>query len=66
VGENDQIVVTVWDKDLLKKDDFMGEVRLYGRDIVHGEERWYALQSRDYRYDRVHGEICLRFACYYS
>jgi len=56
----------VWDKDFLRKDAFMGEVRLSGKDIEHGAEHWYALQSRDYRSDRVQGEICLKFACYYQ
>jgi len=62
VMEQDEIVLDVFDKELLKKDEFMGEVRLRKDDFVNGHDGWYQLQSRSHRYDRVHGELFLRFS----
>jgi hypothetical protein len=38
----------------------MGEVRLSKGDFERGGENWYQLQSRNFRHDRVHGDILLR------
>ncbi len=65
VLETDSITLQIYDKDILKKDDFLGEVRLTSTEFVNGNDRWYTLQSRDYKSDRVHGELHLRIQTYY-
>jgi len=62
VHENDEIIIQVYDRDKFTKDQFMGEVRLNKSDFVDNNEGWYALQSRMYKYDRVHGDIYLKFS----
>jgi len=65
VLETDSITMQIYDKDILKKDDFLGEVRLTSAEFVNGNDRWYTLQSRDYKTDRVHGELHLRIQTFY-
>ena len=43
-----------------------GEVTLTKNDFVNGQDSWFALQSREYRVDKVHGDIELRFALMYA
>jgi len=66
VLEHDEIVINVFDKDTFGKDEFLGEVRVNKNDFVNNAESWYPLQSRQGRYDRVHGDILLRFMLHYS
>jgi len=66
VLEQDEIVVNVFDHTLSGKDHFQGEIRLNKNDFVTGAEGWFPLQSRQGRYDRVHGDILLRFNLQYQ
>jgi len=66
VLEHDEIVINVFDKDTFSKDTFLGEIRLNKNDFVNGAESWYPLQSRQGRYDRVHGDILIRLSLNYS
>jgi len=65
VVEQDEVIINVFDHESLTKDLFLGEVRLNKNDFVNGAESWYPLQSRQGRYDRVHGDILLRFSLVY-
>jgi len=49
---------------LLEEIKFLGEVRCNKNDFVNGSESWFPLQSRQGRYDKVHGDVLLRFALY--
>jgi len=61
VLEQDEVVLNVMDHDTLSRDKFLGEVRLNKKDFINGSESWFPLQSRQGRYDRVHGDILIRF-----
>lgn len=65
VRENDTINISVWDKETLRKDVFMGEVNVLKSDFVNNKESWFQLQTREYRNDRVHGDVQLMFRLYY-
>lgn len=57
VEPKDRVIISVWDSDSFKKDDFMGQVVLNYEDLAHPQERWYRLLSRPGSSDRVSGEI---------
>jgi hypothetical protein len=59
VNEFDEIVIDVYDRNLVGKDRFMGQVRLTKNDFALLGERWYPLRSRTYKADAVHGEILI-------
>jgi len=62
----DEIVVNVFDKGTLAKDDFLGECQLTSKDFVNGAEVWFQLRARERRFDHVQGDVLLRFACIYA
>jgi Ca2+-dependent lipid-binding protein len=66
VVEHDEIVINVFDHDTIGKDRFLGEVRLNKKDFVNGSESWFPLGSRQGRYDRVHGDILVKFTLHYT
>jgi hypothetical protein len=44
---------------------FRGEIKLTAKDFVDGNESWFALEAREHKADKVHGDILLRFKlCY--
>ncbi|PVD32951.1 hypothetical protein C0Q70_08398 [Pomacea canaliculata] len=44
---NMSIIVTVWDKDKLSSDDFMGQIHLTVEDVTHGTvKKWHAVARR--------------------
>lgn len=43
-----------------------GEINITKNDMINGSDSWFQLQSREYRVDKVHGDIELRFACMYA
>jgi hypothetical protein len=59
VNEFDEITLDVYDRNLVGKDRFMGQVRLTKADFALIGERWYPLRSRTYKADAVHGEILI-------
>eukprot|EP01121_Diplochlamys_sp_Union-15-3_P015421 TRINITY_DN5093_c0_g3_i2.p1 TRINITY_DN5093_c0_g3~~TRINITY_DN5093_c0_g3_i2.p1 ORF type:complete len:556 (+),score=162.62 TRINITY_DN5093_c0_g3_i2:555-2222(+) len=59
--EHDEIVLTVLDREHLKKDKFMGEIRLNKTNFVQGAESWFPVKGRSYKRDKVHGELYLKF-----
>ena len=59
VNEFDEIVLDVYDHNLVGKDKFMGQVRLNKNDFALLGERWYPLRSRTYKSDTVHGELLI-------
>lgn len=59
VNEFDEIVIDVYDRNLVGKDRFMGQVKLTKNDFALIGERWYPLRSRTYKADAVHGEILI-------
>lgn len=59
VSEFDEIIVDVYDRNLIGKDRFMGQVRLSKSDFLLLGERWYPLLSRTYKADQVHGELLI-------
>jgi len=42
-----------------------GEINLTKTDFVNGQDSWFQLQSREYRVDKVHGDIELKFSLLY-
>jgi len=66
VLETDEIIVNVFDKEVVGKDDFLGECRLTSKDWVNGAEAWFQLRARERRFDQVQGDIQLRFATIYA
>jgi len=64
VLEQDDVILNVFDHDTIGRDKFLGEVRCNKNDFVNGSESWFPLQSRQGRYDKVHGDVLLRFALY--
>lgn len=59
VNEFDEVVIDVYDHNLVGKDKFMGQVRLNKNDFALLGERWYPLRSRTYKSDVVHGEVLI-------
>lgn len=59
VQDTDEVIIQVFDKELLFNDVFMGEIRLEKEDFLLKGERWYTLQSRTYKVDSVSGEILI-------
>eukprot|EP01129_Flabellula_baltica_P001479 TRINITY_DN1138_c0_g1_i1.p1 TRINITY_DN1138_c0_g1~~TRINITY_DN1138_c0_g1_i1.p1 ORF type:complete len:520 (-),score=113.08 TRINITY_DN1138_c0_g1_i1:53-1579(-) len=55
------VTITCWDKDALKKDDFLGYVKLEIADFVNAGVRdiWIDLSPRPGKHDRVSGQIRL-------
>jgi len=66
VLEFDEIVLNVFDHTLTGKDHFQGEIRLNKKDFINGSESWFPLQSRQGRYDRISGDVLLRFTLHYT
>lgn len=62
VLDTDEVIISVFDKDLILKDTFLGEIRLDKEDFLLKGERWYSLQSRAYKVDSVSGDILLNIA----
>jgi len=60
--EFDEVVINVFDHTLTGKDHFMGEVRLNKKDFINGAESWFPIQSRQGRYDKISGDILIRFS----
>lgn len=65
VQRNDKIYITVMDSDMIKKDDFMGQVVLGWDDFSVQKESWFTLRPRSGTHDRVAGEIQIGFKPYY-
>jgi len=59
VQQHDTLLVSLWDRDRLTADDFMGEVRLNGASLVPSE-KWHRLCPRVGRGERVEGEVKLK------
>eukprot|EP01126_Amoeba_proteus_P064273 TRINITY_DN8973_c0_g1_i4.p1 TRINITY_DN8973_c0_g1~~TRINITY_DN8973_c0_g1_i4.p1 ORF type:complete len:362 (+),score=104.02 TRINITY_DN8973_c0_g1_i4:447-1532(+) len=67
VSQEDTILLQVLNKEIsLFQDDFMGEVRLTSKDFIHGNESWYTLGSREHKFDKVNGDILVRFTLIYD
>lgn len=60
-GPNDELSISVFDRDRFSKDDFLGQVVLRRKDLVDGTRRWFPLQARPGVGDRVRGELFLQF-----
>jgi len=58
-ASNDELVISVFDRDHFSKDEFIGQVVLRRKDLVDGLRRWFPLQSRPGINDKVRGEIFL-------
>lgn len=57
-----KLLITVWDKDLLSSDDFLGHVIVDVSKIkLDGSEAWFTLQPRHGRKEKVTGDICMSF-----
>jgi len=63
-GVNDEFIVSVYDKEHLMRDEFLGQVVLRRKDLIDGQRKWYALLSRPGCNDYAKGELFLhmRFA----
>lgn len=61
VNPGDELVVAMWDCDRFKKDDFLGEIRVFAKDFIFGQPQSYRLLSRRGYHDRVHGSLQLKF-----
>jgi Ca2+-dependent lipid-binding protein len=59
VNPSDRIIISLWDSDAFKKDDFMGQVILNYEDLVTPQEKWHRICSRHGHSDRVSGELKL-------
>lgn len=59
----DKLVVQVWDKDALAKDDFLGQcvVELGGL-MLDGSDSWFPLRNRDGSSAGAKGELLLQFS----
>ncbi|XP_049852178.1 uncharacterized protein LOC126329915 [Schistocerca gregaria] len=62
VNYHHEIVFQVLDYRLMVKDAFLGQVKLTGSDISKFSERWYQLQSRQYKLTKVQGELFIRLS----
>ena len=65
---DDTLDVQVWDRNRLQRDDFRGHVLLQLRPFLGApaSERWYPLEAREKKKDKVSGEILLRIEPYVS
>eukprot|EP00004_Rigifila_ramosa_P022128 TRINITY_DN5993_c0_g1_i1.p1 TRINITY_DN5993_c0_g1~~TRINITY_DN5993_c0_g1_i1.p1 ORF type:complete len:469 (+),score=111.76 TRINITY_DN5993_c0_g1_i1:40-1407(+) len=59
-GHKQDVEVEIWDKDRFS-DDFMGCVRVHLKGVSEGvaQEEWHTLHMRDFKTERVEGEILL-------
>lgn len=59
-GPQDQLTISLWDKDRFTQDEFLGQVVLRFDDLSDGCRRWYHLQPRPGVGDRnIKGELYL-------
>jgi len=57
-----KLLVTVWDKDAIGSDDFLGLVILDMAQVtLDGTPGWFKLNARSGKSDKVTGDICLAF-----
>lgn len=59
INEFDEIILEIYDRNLVGHDRFMGQVRLTKTDFTLIGERWYPLRARAYKSDQVHGELLI-------
>jgi hypothetical protein len=60
--EASKLYITVWDKDLLSADDFLGHFLVdMGHVSLDGTPVWFTLQPRQGKRERVQGEVKLSF-----
>jgi hypothetical protein len=60
VHAGDELCIALWDSDRFKKDDFLGEVRVFAKDFSFFESRQYRIMPRRGQHDRVSGTLRLR------
>lgn len=51
---------------ILSSSNFIrGEVKIFAKDVLDGNETWFPLEGREHKLDKVHGDVLLRFKlCY--